>query len=89
MPNDPAVSAIPWGLEVMDRASLSGGRDSLEGRSSIGANLSSDLEANRERLFRHTAKPRRRVMTPAALPSSPNNADPWRGPSIIGLSDWR
>jgi hypothetical protein len=31
MPNDPAVSAIPWGLEVMDRASLSGERDSLEG----------------------------------------------------------
>jgi hypothetical protein len=39
MPNDPAASAIPWGLEmtgravlwVMDRASLSGGRDSLEG----------------------------------------------------------
>jgi hypothetical protein len=39
MPNDPAVSAIPWGLDmtgravlwVMDRASLSGGRNSLEG----------------------------------------------------------
>jgi hypothetical protein len=29
MPNDPAVSAIPWGLEMT--GSLSGGRDSLEG----------------------------------------------------------
>jgi hypothetical protein len=57
MPNDPAVSAIPWGLEmtgravlwVMDRASLRGA--GLVGRrSSIRANLSSDLEANRERL---------------------------------------